>query len=70
MKPGTNYLFVGRHAFVICIGYVVFAENLLTGVAFHWKKIYDDKKGFEHQVRLRLNKEKTAGHAEPSQTVL
>lgn len=52
MKRVTNYLFVGRHAFVICIGYVVFAENLLTGVAFHWKKIYNDKKRFEHQVPL------------------
>lgn len=35
----TIYLLVGGHAFVTCIGYVVFAENLLTGITFHWKKV-------------------------------
>lgn len=34
-----DYLFVGRHAFVVCISYVVLAENLLTGVTFHGEEV-------------------------------
>lgn len=40
---------------MICIGYVVFAENLLTGIAFHWKKVCNNKESYKHQVPLRIN---------------
>lgn len=49
LQNDTIYLFVGGHAFVTCIGYVVFAENLLTGITFHWKKVWNDKESSKHQ---------------------
>lgn len=48
-QMNTIYLFVGGHAFVTCIGYVVFAENLLTGITPHWKKVWNYRENAKHQ---------------------
>lgn len=34
-----THLLIWWSALVICISYVVFAENFFTGITFHWKKI-------------------------------
>ena len=49
----VSYLFIGRRAFVIGIGYVILAENLLTGVTSHGKKICNIR------VRFQISGSKT-----------
>lgn len=39
-SPVTTCLFVSRCTFVVCIGYVIFAKNVLTGITSHGKEVY------------------------------